>query len=159
MTTTTITQVLLVDDIEAARDELIERGVDVGEVWHLEPGEGSVRGRDPERRSYFSRATFTDPEGNTWLLEERTERTPGWLEMLRAGSLAKFLFETATRRGEFEPVSPLHDWWDWYAAYMDAREHGSIQERAAEAAGRYMAEARRVVARTDTAALAHAGAA
>jgi catechol 2,3-dioxygenase-like lactoylglutathione lyase family enzyme len=68
---------LVVDDIEAAREQLIERGVDVGEIWHLEPGKGPVSGADPERRSYFSRASFADPDGNRWVLQEITERLPG----------------------------------------------------------------------------------
>jgi catechol 2,3-dioxygenase-like lactoylglutathione lyase family enzyme len=68
---------LVVDDIEAARDDLIGRGVDVGEIWHIEPGKGPVAGLDPERRSYFSRASFADPDGNTWVLQEITERLPG----------------------------------------------------------------------------------
>ena len=68
---------LVVDDIEAARAELIERGVDVGEIWYLEPGKGPQRGLDPQRRSYFSRASFADPDGNRWVLQEITERLPG----------------------------------------------------------------------------------
>jgi catechol 2,3-dioxygenase-like lactoylglutathione lyase family enzyme len=68
---------LVVDDIEAARAELIERGADVGEIWHVEPGTGPVPGLDPERRSYFSRASFADPDGNRWVLQEITERLPG----------------------------------------------------------------------------------
>ena len=52
---------LVVDDIEAARDDLVSRGVDVGEIWHLEPGKGPVPGRDPERRSYFTRAVVRGP--------------------------------------------------------------------------------------------------
>jgi catechol 2,3-dioxygenase-like lactoylglutathione lyase family enzyme len=68
---------LVVDDIEAARTELIERGVDVGEIWHVEPGKGPVPGIDPQRRSYLSRASFADPDGNRWVLQEITERLPG----------------------------------------------------------------------------------
>jgi catechol 2,3-dioxygenase-like lactoylglutathione lyase family enzyme len=68
---------LVVDDIEAVRGELIERGVDVGEIWHLEPGKGPMPGIDPERRSYTSRAFFADPDGNRWVLQEITERLPG----------------------------------------------------------------------------------
>ena len=60
-------------------------------------------------------------------------------------SLAELLHETAEHHGAFEAVAPQHDWWDWYAAYMDAREYGSSSEDAAEAAGRYMAEVKRVV--------------
>jgi catechol 2,3-dioxygenase-like lactoylglutathione lyase family enzyme len=68
---------LVVDDIEAVREELIERGVDVGDIWHLAPGKGPLPGLDPERRSYFSRASFADPDGNRWVLQEITERLPG----------------------------------------------------------------------------------
>jgi catechol 2,3-dioxygenase-like lactoylglutathione lyase family enzyme len=69
--------ILVVDDIEAARDELIGRGADVSEIWHQAPGEGRQSGVDPERRSYVSRASFADPDGNTWQLQEITERLPG----------------------------------------------------------------------------------
>jgi catechol 2,3-dioxygenase-like lactoylglutathione lyase family enzyme len=68
---------LIVDDIETARDELIGRGVDVGEIFHIEIGKGALPGIDPERRSYASRASFADPDGNTWQLQEITERLPG----------------------------------------------------------------------------------
>ena len=68
---------LVVDDIEAARDELISRGIDVSEVWHTEPGRGKMPGIDPQRRWYSSRASFADPDGNTWQLQEITERLPG----------------------------------------------------------------------------------
>ena len=68
---------LIVDDIEAAREDLIARGVDVGEIFHTVPGEGIVPGIDPERRSYFSRAVFADPDGNQWQLQEITKRLPG----------------------------------------------------------------------------------
>ena len=69
--------ILVVQDIEATRDDLVGRGVDVGEIWHIEPGKGPLPGPDPERRSYFTRATFADPDGNTWVLQEITERLPG----------------------------------------------------------------------------------
>jgi catechol 2,3-dioxygenase-like lactoylglutathione lyase family enzyme len=68
---------LIVSDIIAARDDLISRGADVSEIWHTEPGKGPVPGLDPERRSYFSRASFADPDGNRWVLQEITERLPG----------------------------------------------------------------------------------
>jgi catechol 2,3-dioxygenase-like lactoylglutathione lyase family enzyme len=68
---------LIVDDVVAARDELVGRGVDVSEIWHLEIGKGPVPGLDPERTSYASRATFSDPDGNTWMLQEITDRLPG----------------------------------------------------------------------------------
>jgi catechol 2,3-dioxygenase-like lactoylglutathione lyase family enzyme len=69
--------ILVVDDIDVAREDLIDRGVDVSEVWHLDPDRGPVGGRDPENRSYFSRASFADPDGNQWQLQEITERLPG----------------------------------------------------------------------------------
>ena len=134
-----------VDDIEAARDALIRRGVDVSEIWHLEPGKGRMPGVDPQHRSYFSRASFEDPDGNTWVLQEITERLPGRTEMRESGALAQLLFETAKRHGAFGTVAPPHDWWDWYAAYMDARGRGSIAEEAAKAAGRYMAAVKHFV--------------
>jgi hypothetical protein len=56
---------------------LIGRGADVSEIWHLEPGKGPVSGPDPQRGSYASRATFPDPDGNVWQLQEITERLPG----------------------------------------------------------------------------------
>ena len=69
---------LVVSDIEAARAELIGRGVDVSDIFHVAgPGHPPIPGRDPERRSYFSYATFKDPDGNTWLLQEVTTRFPG----------------------------------------------------------------------------------
>ena len=68
---------LIVEDIEAARAELTSRGADVSEIWHNVPGEGPHPGVDPERRSYLSRASFADPDGNTWQLQEITERLPG----------------------------------------------------------------------------------
>jgi catechol 2,3-dioxygenase-like lactoylglutathione lyase family enzyme len=68
---------LVVEDIDAARDELIGRGVEVSEVWHTDPDKGRVPGPHPERRSYRSRASFADPDGNQWQLQEVTERLPG----------------------------------------------------------------------------------
>jgi hypothetical protein len=60
--------------------------------------------------------------------------------------LAELLYETSIHHGDFEAVAPPHDWWDWYAAYMDARERGSNSEEAIASAGRYMAEVKHVVA-------------
>ena len=60
-------------------------------------------------------------------------------------ALAGLLHETAEHHGAFEAVAPPHDWWDWYAAYMDARQRGNSQEEASAAAGRYMAEVKHVV--------------
>jgi catechol 2,3-dioxygenase-like lactoylglutathione lyase family enzyme len=67
---------LIVNDIEAARDDLIRRGVEVGELFHLD-GASFVPGPDSERRSYLTYASFSDPDGNGWLLQEVTTRLPG----------------------------------------------------------------------------------
>ena len=148
---------LIVSDIEAARAELVGRGVKVSEVFHDaggvyvgpdEPylfGRLRVRGPDPEHGSYRSFASFSDPDGNGWLLQEITERLPDREWPTDVSALADLLHETAEHHGAFEAVAPPHDWWDWYAAYMDARQRGSTPEAAAQAAGRYMAEAKHVV--------------
>jgi catechol 2,3-dioxygenase-like lactoylglutathione lyase family enzyme len=68
---------LAVEDIEAARAELVDRGIDVGEIWHGGPGQPPEPGRDPEGRSYVSQASFSDPDGNLWVLQEVTERIAG----------------------------------------------------------------------------------
>ena len=60
-------------------------------------------------------------------------------------ALAELLHETSLRHGAFEAVAPPHDWWDWYAAYMHAREGGSAPDEAAAAAGRYMADVKDIV--------------
>jgi catechol 2,3-dioxygenase-like lactoylglutathione lyase family enzyme len=135
---------LVVEDIEYARDDLISRGVEVGEIWHNELGKGPVPGIDPERRSYASRASFADPDGNTWVLQEVTERLPGRVEVRDSGALAQLLMETAIHHDAFEKAAPPHDWWDWYGAYMDARENGSTPDEASDAAGRYMADVKHV---------------
>jgi catechol 2,3-dioxygenase-like lactoylglutathione lyase family enzyme len=68
---------LVVTDIEQWRSDLIERSADVSEISHRDADGEVVSGPDPERRSYFSRASFSDPDGNTWVLQEITERLPG----------------------------------------------------------------------------------
>lgn len=68
---------LVVADIEAARNDVIGRGVDVSEIVHRSSSFEPLPGRDPERRSYNSFATFSDPDGNSWMLQEITERLPG----------------------------------------------------------------------------------
>jgi catechol 2,3-dioxygenase-like lactoylglutathione lyase family enzyme len=138
---------LVVEDIDAARGELTSHGAQVSDVFH---GAGQnpdrrVPGPDPERGSYKSFATFADPDGNTWLLQEVTERLPGRVWPTDVSALAGLLHETADHHGAFEAVAPPHDWWDWYAAYMDARQRGSSPEAASAAAGRYMAEVKHVV--------------
>ena len=66
---------------------------------------------------------------------------------MTVADLAELLHETSGHHGYFEAVAPPHDWWDWYAAYMDARESGSSPDEASAAAGRYMADAKHVVVR------------
>jgi catechol 2,3-dioxygenase-like lactoylglutathione lyase family enzyme len=148
---------LVVSDIEAARYELAGRGVDVSDVFHDGGGvyDGTdqpyifgrlrVSGLDPEHRSYKSFVSFSDPDGNGWLLQEIRERLPGRGVTIDVADLAKLLQETAEHHGSFEAIAPRHDWWDWYAAYMDARERGRTAEEAAAAARRYMAEAKHIV--------------
>ena len=137
--------ILVVDDIEATRKDLVGRGVEVSEIWHLEPGKGPQPGLDPQRRSYFSRATFADPDGNQWQLQEITERLPGRVEPTDPAELAQLLLETGTAHGSFEAIAPPHNWWDWYAPYLGARQAGLPAEQATAAADRYMKEAHGVV--------------
>jgi hypothetical protein len=133
---------LVVPDIEAARNELVSHGADVGEIWHAEPGKGPVPGPDPERRSYATRANFADPDGNGWQLQEITERLPGRVDV---DAIAQLLHETGLHHGAFEAAAPPHDWWDWYAAYFDSRQSGRTPDEASADAGRYMAEVKHVV--------------
>ena len=102
-------------------------------------------GPDPQRRSYASYASFSDPDGNRWLLQEITQRLPGRVEPMNSEALAELLHETSIRHGAFEAVTPPHDWWDWYAAYMDVRQQGADPDSASAAADRYMADVKDVV--------------
>ena len=138
---------LIVDDIEAARADLIGRGATVSEVWHGRgPGtEGHEPGPDPERGSYRTFASFEDPDGNTYLMQEIQQRLSGRVEQTDSAQLAQLLHETALQHGSYEAVAPAHDWWDWYAAYMAARQGGGGSEEASATAGRYMAEVKGVV--------------
>ena len=152
--------VLAVEDVTAARDDLKARGVNVSEVFHYAGGPFNsavenprVGGRDPQGRSYYSFASFKDPDGNGWLLQEITTRLPGreW-KLTRApamdvATMAELLRETEEHHGTYEKTHANHHWWDWYAAYMNACESGSTPEQASAAAERYMAEVKHVVAR------------
>lgn len=138
---------LVVEDIGAARSDLISHGADVSDIWHG-PGLGNVKGRepgpDPDHRSYRTFAKFADPDGNSFLLQEVTERLPGRVWQEDIASLADLLHETADHHGVFEAAAPPHDWWDWYAAYMAARQQGSAPEEASKSAGRYMVEVKHI---------------
>lgn len=134
---------LAVSDIEAARNELLRRGVEVGEVFHGgnehvgqdEPflfGRRRVSGPDPAHGSYLSFASFHDPDGNGWLLQELTARLPGrGLSSFDVATLTELLRETEQHHGEYEPTAPKHHWSGWYAAYIVARQDGKTPEEAA----------------------------
>jgi catechol 2,3-dioxygenase-like lactoylglutathione lyase family enzyme len=142
---------LAVEDVEAARAELIERGVDASEVFHgpafTADGQGRLPGPDPERKSYSSYASFSDPDGNEWLLQEVTTRLPGRVDETDIATLAELLLETAMQHDHFEKATAAHDWWEWYAPYLAARQDGNTPEQATAAADRYMKALRGVVRR------------
>ncbi|MGF6177639.1 VOC family protein [Ensifer sp. 4252] len=124
---------LVVSDIEAARAELTARGAVVSEIIHRAgPGQPPISGRDPERRSYRSSASFADPDGNGWLLQEVTERLPGRVDtdittFTSSSELAGALRRAAAAHGEHEKRSGgKHDenWPDWYADYIVQEQAG-----------------------------------
>jgi len=138
---------LVVYDIDAARADLLSRGAEVSEVFHL--AGGRVPGPDPQRRSYQTYAAFSDPDGNAWLLQEIRTRLPGreWENLTGdVASRARLLRETAEHHDPYEKSHAPHNWWDWYAAYMDAREQGNTPDEASQAAGRYMDEVLHIAA-------------
>jgi predicted enzyme related to lactoylglutathione lyase len=115
---------LVVSDIDAARADLIAHGVDVSEVFHRDGGK-VIPGPAPGHKSYNSYATFTDPEGNGWLLQEVTERLPGRTTSVLAvygtvAALADALRRAAAAHGEHEAKTGQEDpnWPDWYAQFM-----------------------------------------
>ena len=144
---------LVVSDIEAARDELVARGAEISEVFHAgTPGaqfqrdgtSGRVSGPAPDHASYSSFATFSDPDGNSWLLQEIKTRLPGrGLSNLDVATLTELLREAEEHHGEYEPTAPKHHWSGWYAAYIVARERGRTPEEAAKDAALHMEGARR----------------
>jgi catechol 2,3-dioxygenase-like lactoylglutathione lyase family enzyme len=122
---------LVVSDIEAARAKLVSRGVDVSEIFHRTgPGQPPVSGPDPQRRSYLSYATFSDPDGNSWVLQEITTRFPGRVEGNTAftspADLARALRRAEAAHGEHEKRTGVRDanWSDWYAEYLVAEQAG-----------------------------------
>jgi catechol 2,3-dioxygenase-like lactoylglutathione lyase family enzyme len=131
---------LIVSDIAAARDALIARGVEVNEVFHpAAPGaqfrnsatRGRISGPDPDHASYRSFATFSDPDGNSWLLQEVTIRLPGRTDTAQTvfastADLAKTLRRAEAAHGEHEKRTGQRDanWPEWYAAYMVAEQAG-----------------------------------
>jgi catechol 2,3-dioxygenase-like lactoylglutathione lyase family enzyme len=132
---------LIVSDIEAAREELAGRGARVSEVFHAgTPGaqfqpdgtSGRVSGPAPNHGSYSSFATFSDPDGNGWLLQQIKARLPGRGLSGDVSTLTELLREAEQRHGEYEPTAPKHHWSGWYAAYVVARQRGRTPEEAAK---------------------------
>jgi catechol 2,3-dioxygenase-like lactoylglutathione lyase family enzyme len=133
---------LVVSDIVAAHAEIAARGVKVSEVFHpgapgahFQPDGSSTRlsGPSPERTSYRSYATFSDPDGNSWLLQEVTTRLPGRVDgaetaFASVNDLASALRRAAAAHGEHEKRigQPDANWPDWYAAYMVAEQTGEM---------------------------------
>jgi catechol 2,3-dioxygenase-like lactoylglutathione lyase family enzyme len=130
---------LVVSDIEAARDELKRQGAEPSEVFHDAGGvfhhggtDARVPGPDPKRSSYSSFLSFTDPDGNGWILQEITNRLPGRLDpsvtqFSSASDLAAALRRAAAAHGEHEARTGAADanWPDWYASYLVAEQAGT----------------------------------
>jgi catechol 2,3-dioxygenase-like lactoylglutathione lyase family enzyme len=133
---------LVVSDIQAAYDELVSRGIDASDIWHGPPFPMQARqpGPDPERTSYGSFFSFTDPDRNTWLVQEVTTRHPGRMNATETGYVSAADLESALRRAEaahrehekrtgrshlFHRSDQDENWLDWYAAYMVAEQAGT----------------------------------
>jgi catechol 2,3-dioxygenase-like lactoylglutathione lyase family enzyme len=142
---------LVVNDIDAARKHLVGHGAKVSEVFHFAGGPFNdgvknprVSGRDSDGRSYFSFASFEDPDGNGWLLQEIQTRLPGreWksteARTTDVTTLAQLLRETSEHHDPYEKTHAEHHWWDWYASYLNARQNGNSPEEAVAVANRYM---------------------
>ena len=143
---------LVVSDIAAARDELAARGATPSEVFHtstpgaqFEPAgtSGRVSGPAPDHTSYFSFATFSDPDGNGWLLQEIKSRLPGRGLSMDVATLIDLLREAERFHGEYGPTAPTHHWSEWYAGYIIARERGRTVDDAAKDATARLNGARR----------------
>ena len=126
---------LVVSDIQAARDDLMRRGAGVSEIFHFAdaplPFGGPVSGFAPDRASYGSLATFNDPDGNGWVLQEITTRFPGRVAgdttYASVGDLAQALRRAEAAHGQHEKRTGQRDadWPSWYAAYMAAEQSGA----------------------------------
>ena len=136
---------LVVSDIEAARGQLIGGGADMSEAFHFTAfGGPPAAGPAPDRASYRTFASFSDPDGNSWLLQEIKTRLPGrGLSSMDVPTLTDLLRETEEHHGEYEATAPKHHWSGWYAAYLVARERGRTPEDAAKDAALHMEGARR----------------
>ena len=133
---------LTVSDIQAAHDELASRGIDVSDIWHGPPFPVEARqpGPDPDRNSYGSFVYFTDPDNNTWLVQEVTTRLPGRMNATETGYVSTADLEGALRRAEaahrehakrtgkahlFHRSDQDEHWLTWYATYMTAEQAGT----------------------------------
>jgi catechol 2,3-dioxygenase-like lactoylglutathione lyase family enzyme len=136
---------LVVSDMEAARRDLNGRGAEVSPAFHFTAFGGPPSpGPDPSGGSYKTFASFSDPDGNTWLLQEIKTRLDGrGISSPDVATLSELLRETETHHGQYEPNAPKHHWSDWYAAYIVAREQGRTPEDAAKDAGVHMGAVRR----------------
>ena len=124
---------LVVSDVEAAHAELVDHGIEVSEVFHRgDAPDSRLVGPDPERKSYASFATFSDPDGNSWLLQEVTNRLPGRIAtgattFASSADLAAALRRAAEAHGEHEKRSGGQrdeNWPDWYADYLVKEQSG-----------------------------------
>jgi catechol 2,3-dioxygenase-like lactoylglutathione lyase family enzyme len=122
---------LVVSDIEAARNELVAAGIEAGEIFHPGP-DGPISGPDPERGSYRSLFSFSDPDGNGWLVQEITARLPGRVDpgatsFGSASDLSGAMRRASVAHGEHEKRIGKADenWPDWYAEYMVAESAGT----------------------------------
>ena len=123
---------LVVSDIEAAHADLVGRGIEASDVWHGPPFPVEARqpGVDPERTSYGSFFSVTDPDGNLWLVQEVTTRLPGRVDAAATAFASTADLEAALRRaetahGEHEQRGQDEDWPAWYASYMVAEQAGA----------------------------------
>jgi hypothetical protein len=121
----------------------------VSELFHFESGlhvvgtNGRLPGPDPEGQSYRSWASFSDPDGNGWLLQEIKTRLPGRGFGTDVATLTVLLREAEEHHGAYESTAPKHHWSDWYAAYIVARQRGKTPEDAAKDGALHMESIRR----------------
>jgi len=125
---------LVVSDIEKARAEIVGRGVGVSEPFHLGDNWERVAGSDPQRRSYSTYASFTDPDGNGWLLQEIKQRLPGRVDapsFASAGELASALRRAEIAHGVYEARLGKKDgsWSVWYADYILREQAGEASQK------------------------------
>jgi len=125
---------LVVSDMEGARRELNGRGADVSPAFHFTAfGAPPSPGPDPNGGSYMTFASFSDPDGNTWLLQEIKARLPGrGFSSPDVATLSELLREAEQQHGAYEPTAPKHHWSEFYGAYIAAREQGKTREQAIE---------------------------